>query len=93
MKKEKLLIPIKEWYMNEYPKDDAGKFLSDKVTFSDLNDLLSSSQNESVYDLLGGYRDSLVRERCFEKLSKITGESYREIYNKWTDKEEMEMEI
>ena len=80
---EDLNISIKEWYTNEFKSDKVGQTLSPKCTFLDLNNLLSSGKGEKIYKLLGGDADSLVRERCFTKLSELTGESYKTIYYKW----------
>jgi len=35
-----------------------------------------------VYEYIG-VGDSLIRERCFERLAEIAGVSYDEIYSKW----------
>ena len=79
---EKLDTNIKNWYIKEYSSDELGKTLSDNVTFLDLNNLLNSGKGD-VYSLLGGYADSVIRERVFEKLAEIEEVSYDEIYYKW----------
>ena len=89
---KKLDITIKSWYIEEYPSDDAGKTLSPAATFLELNNILNSGKGSDVYELLGGYADSTVRERCFEKLSELTEQSYNTIYNKWLNNKEHEME-
>lgn len=89
-----LEISIKDWYINEYPNDEAGKTLSSSATFLDLNNLLNAYKGNLVYDLLGGESDTVIRERCFMKLAELTNQDYREIYNKWmTDEIDMEEEI
>lgn len=81
----KLDCSIKNWYINEYPNDEVGKTLSPTSTFLDLNNLLNSHKGNQVYKLLGGDSDSIIRERCFQKLSELTNQDYKDIYNKWLD--------
>lgn len=90
---QKLDISIKKWYIENYPHDDVGTTLSSTVTFLDLNNLLNSGKGHDVYELLGGDADSVVRERCFEKLSELTKQNYNVIYNKWLNREDKEDEI
>ena len=79
----KLLLNIKEWYEKEYPDDEIGATLNNNVNFLDLHNLLYSNNGEKVYGLLGEYSDSVVRERCFKKLSELENIPYSEIYDKW----------
>lgn len=88
----KLDIRIKSWYIKEYPSDDVGNTLSPTATFLELNNLLNSGKGSDVYELLGGDSDSIVRERCFQKLSELTEQTYDTIYNKWLNKAEHEAE-
>lgn len=90
---QKLDISIKKWYIENYPNDDLGTTLSSTVTFLDLNNLLNSGKGDDVYKLLGGYADSVIRERCFEKLAELTKQNYNAIYNKWLNLEDKEDEI
>ena len=90
---QKLDISIKKWYIENYPNDDLGTTLSSTVTFLDLNNLLNSGKGDDVYELLGGYADSVIRERCFEKLAELTKQNYNAIYNKWLNLEDKEDEI
>lgn len=76
----KLNFPIKPWYKNTYKTDDYGEELDEQVTFSDI---LENPQNS--YELLG-VSDSLVRERVFAEICKITGLPYEQIFNKWLGK-------
>lgn len=92
----KLDISIKSWYMDSYPKDVIGKTLSPTASFLDLNNLLNSGRGTEVYRLLGGEADTVIRERCFEKLSELTNQEYNVIYEKWINFEknnEIEEEI
>ena len=72
-------IKIKDWYSQQYPNDNIVDKLRDGVTFLDLFDTLDNYGN--VYELIfktGG--DSIVRERCFEKLAEIMKCDYDYIY-------------
>ena len=77
-------ISIKEWYISHYPNDSIGNEIS-SCTFLELNNFLESKSNNDTYNLLG-CNDSIVRERCFQKLSKLTHQSYSDIYQKWISK-------
>lgn len=81
LKNVSMNINIKEWYMEQYPDDELGEILTEPTTFLDLNNLLNAGYGD-VYSLLG-IGDSVVRERCFEKLSEITNQDYGIIYDKW----------
>lgn len=69
---------IKEWYMKEYPTDELGAEINNEITFEDLFVAL----DKDVYEVLG-VGDSIVRERCFEKLAEIMNVAYEDIYYKW----------
>ena len=73
---------IKEFYVNTYPTDVLGQEINGKATFNGLNKVLDSKND--VYEYLG-VGDSMIRERVFDKLSKISGDSYDVIYNKWLE--------
>ena len=73
-------MKIKEFYIDNYPTDDLGIEISDSATFDGLNDSLKNDEN--VYDYIG-VGDSVIRERCFEKLSEILGGSYDDVYDRW----------
>lgn len=72
---------IKEWYMKEYPTDEVGETLNEESTFKDLYKALDNY--EDIYDILGGEADSIVRERCFEKMAEIMQVGYDYIYEQW----------
>lgn len=89
--KNKLLnVSIKEWYKENYSQDELGDCLSN-FSFKDLNNLLNSGKGD-VYTIIG-YTDSVVRERCFERLAEITEQDYEIIYNKWINLDDREEEI
>lgn len=69
---------IKEWYMKEYSTDELGAEINNEITFEDLFVALDID----VYEVLG-VGDSVIRERCFEKLAEIMNVDYEDIYYKW----------
>ena len=69
---------IKEWYMKEYPTDELGAEINNEITFEDLFVAL----DKDVYEVLG-VGDSVIRERCFEKLAEIMNVDYDYIFEKW----------
>ena len=71
---------IREYYMENYPTDDLGVEINPEATFTGLYTVLRISGE--VYEYIG-VGDSLIRERCFERLAEIAGVSYDEIYSKW----------
>jgi hypothetical protein len=76
------LKKIKDYYVGAFPTDDLGQEINADATFNGLSMVLNDKGD--VYEYLG-VADSLVRERVFEKLSKIEGVSYDVIYDKWLD--------
>ncbi len=78
-----LNISIKDWYIKNFSNDEVGRTLSSTATFLDLNNLLNSNRGSEVYTLLGGDADTVVRERCFQKLAELTNQDYDVIYYKW----------
>lgn len=90
---EKLNVSIKNWYIKNYPSDELGTTLSPNITFLDLNNLLNSGKGKDIYEFLGCYSDSIIRERCFQKLAELTNKDYSEIYYKWLNKEDIEEEL
>lgn len=73
---------IKDWYTKNYPTDDMGEELNDKVAFADLMNALNNKKE--IYKIMG-VGDSVIRERLFERLSQIYGVSYDDIYKKWLE--------
>ena len=80
MEKEAKNTDIKNWYIEEYPTDELGQELKDNLSFYDLFEALDSYKD--IYEFIG-VDDSLVRERLFEKLSKIMKCDYDEIFSQW----------
>ena len=71
---------IREFYVNNYPSDDMGDGINPAATFDGLVRILNAGGD--VYEYMNVY-DSIIRERCFEKLSLILGCEYDVIYKKW----------
>ena len=76
---------IRSWYMKAFPQDNRGKYLDLYNTFEDLWNAIHNNQN--VYHIMGE-RDSLIRERLFDKLSQIKGVKYDYIYDKWLESDD-----
>lgn len=73
-------LKVKQWYTKTYPQDDLGQQIRQDLNFWLLWSYMSQGYN--VYKILE-VPDSLVRERVFEKLSKILEIDYNVIYKKW----------
>jgi len=80
-KKEK--EKIREWYMKAYPEDELGQNIKKNITFYNAFECLD--RGKDFYDFLG-VADSVVRERVFEKLSKVMNCTYDYIYTQWVRK-------
>lgn len=77
--KEDLTLNVKEWYKKEYPTDELGDEIDEKVTFVDIE-----KKPADVYEILG-VKDSVVRERVFDKLAKLLNVDYETIYDRWLE--------
>jgi len=71
-------INVRKWYMKTYPIDELGGEINQKLTLWDVYTYLS--QGYDVYKVIG-VSDSVIRERVFEKLSKVLDVDYDTIYN------------
>jgi hypothetical protein len=71
---------IREYYVEAFPTDELGDEINPSATFEVLVDVLNNYGD--VYQYIG-VRDSIVRERCFEKLSELTNTEYDVIYDLW----------
>lgn len=74
-------MKLKNFYIKNYPSDDLGGEINSKATFIGLLDRLHRRKN--IYNYLG-VRESIIRERLFQKLSDLVEEDYSHIYNLWT---------
>jgi len=71
---------IREFYVKNYPSDEMGLSINPMATFDGLWKTLNTYCD--VYEYLWAY-DSIIRERCFEKLASIKGCDYEVIYQQW----------
>ena len=79
-------MKVRDWYLKEFPTDSLGVKIREDLEFSDFRSyekykeaLLAKAIPLDVY-LFIGVRDSVIRERVFEKLAEIEGVSYEKIY-------------
>jgi hypothetical protein len=75
-------LTIRDWYVEQYPEDTLGQEIRGDANFLGLKHALESG--DDVYEFLG-VGDSLVRDRVFEKASRIWGVSYDRVYDMWLD--------
>jgi hypothetical protein len=81
-----LELNVKKYYLATYPEDKKeGSYLNPKITFNDLYNALKSGAD--IYKVLGR-ADSIIRERCFEKLAEILGKKYDYVYYLWLGRDE-----
>lgn len=78
--KDELNLFIKDWYLTEYPDDKCGEDLNPQVSFKDLFDGMGNKID--AYEIMGDV-DSIIRERVFSKLAKLTNRDYDDIYDLW----------
>ncbi len=71
---------IKNFYLENYPSDELGVEINPMATFEGLFNTLDNYGD--VYEYIG-VGDSIIRERCFEKLSEIMECDYNVVYEKW----------
>ncbi len=71
---------IKNFYLENYPSDELGIEINPMATFEGLFNTLDNYGD--VYEYIG-VGDSIIRERCFEKLSEIMECDYNVVYEKW----------
>lgn len=78
-----ILSNVKSTYKYIYPQDKDAKYIKDNITFANV---LAEMQNgNDFYDITftDQYSDSLMRERIFTILSKVSGIDYDKIYYMW----------
>ena len=76
----RVMMNIKEYYMNKYPQDELGVELNENATFVGLLNCLY--EGNDVYEYIGE-GDSIIRERLFENLALLTNKDYSYIYDLW----------
>lgn len=74
---------VKEWYAETYPTDDIVSHIREDLTFWGLFDALDNYKEIYAVIFKAGWEDSIVRERCFERLAEIMEIPYDEIFEQW----------
>lgn len=77
---DNLDVKVKDWYLENYPTDECGHYLSDTATFVGMYTTLA--MHKDIYDYIGE-GDSVIRERLFSHLCDILDMDYDEIYDLW----------
>lgn len=71
---------IRKWYTEQYPDDEMGQRIDPDATIEGMFEEMDN--HRGVYAYIG-VNDSIIRQRCFEYLSEISGMPYDEIYDQW----------
>ena len=71
---------VGSWYVFTFPTDEHGIDIKPQITFGQLNEMIEKGSD--MYAEMGT-ADSVIRERCFEKLAEIMNVEYSVIYDKW----------
>jgi hypothetical protein len=71
---------IREFYLEAYPTDELGLELNTEATFIGL--FVKLIEGADVYEYIG-VTDSIVRERCFERIAYMWDISYDFVYQLW----------
>jgi hypothetical protein len=75
-------LKVKTYYTRKYSNDNLGNEINENVTFLDVLLELSFKDNKGFYNLIGVF-DSIVRERIFEKMSKMLNVDYEVVFDMW----------
>lgn len=84
---------VKDWYSKKFRSDELKDDIRADVTFKDINDALGVEPD--IYKYIFGdptKGDSIVRERIFSALSDILGVDYEEVYDRWLDTPDPEVD-
>ena len=78
-----ILSNVKSTYTYLYPEDKDVEYIKDDITF--VNVLADMQNGADFYEIVftGQYSDSVMRERIFTILSKVSGIDYDKIYYMW----------
>ena len=78
-----ILSNVKNTYRHIYPKDKDVQYIKENISF--VNVLAEMQNGNDFYDIVftDQYSDSLMRERIFAILSKVSGIDYDKIYYMW----------
>lgn len=79
-----LLTNVSVWYQKQYPTDKLGQDINKGITFNDVLFLLNHYEDD-IYNKIG-VADSIIRERIFQKLSKVARINIDRIYDMWLRK-------
>lgn len=71
---------LKSYYRKTNPDDPEGYRINEDSTFGGLLDVIN--RQGDVYGYIG-VSDSLIRETLFNRLAKIMGVDYGEVYSRW----------
>lgn len=71
---------IKTYYLATFPTDELGSEINPQATFEGL--YVTLDKYRDVYEYIG-VMDSVIRERCFERLAQIMKCEYNVIYEQW----------
>ena len=71
---------VGSWYVFTFPADEHGIDIKPQITFGKFYEMLDKGAD--MYAEMGT-ADSVIRERCFEKLAEIMNVDYNVIYDKW----------
>ena len=73
-------MTVREFYLNEYPTEQLGQYLSETATWEGL--LLTLQQGGNVYEYLNVW-DGTVREVLFQELANQQNVSYSYLDELW----------
>ena len=78
-----ILSNVKSAYKHIYPQDKDVQYIKENISFADV--LAEMQKDNDFYDIVftDQYSDSLMRERIFIILSKVSGIDYDKIYYMW----------
>jgi hypothetical protein len=80
-KLEVLKMSIKNWYLTNYATDEEGSSINDGATFGELFEAIINGND--IYEVLGEWIDTVIRERVFEETAKQKGISYSYLCKLW----------
>lgn len=74
---------VREYYNTAFETDNLGYEIDSNISFLDVF-LTLTLKDKGIYDLLG-VKDSIIRERVFDRLSELLSVDYDTIFNAWLD--------
>ena len=78
-----ILSNVENRYHHIYPQDKDVQYIRENISFANV--LAEMQKGNDFYDIVftDQYSDSLMRERIFTILSKVSGLDYDKIYYMW----------